>query len=115
MTLLPKGFKRIRHYGIFAGSDRQEHLAHARRLLARACRPRSAVADPLAAAASADADEARELVEAPESVASAATVREATSRCPKCAVGTMLAVRRLWPIRNDTAAVAAPGQFADTS
>jgi hypothetical protein len=33
LHVLPKGFHRIRHYGLFAGTAKAEHLATARRLL----------------------------------------------------------------------------------
>ena len=32
--VLPKGFHRIRHYGLFASGDRAANIAHARELLA---------------------------------------------------------------------------------
>ena len=34
LHVLPKGFHRIRHYGLLAGATRKAHLEHARRLLA---------------------------------------------------------------------------------
>jgi hypothetical protein len=34
LHVLPRGFHRIRHYGLLAGSARQDNLAQARRLLA---------------------------------------------------------------------------------
>ena len=34
LHVLPRGFHRIRHYGLLAGSTRKAHLEHARRLLA---------------------------------------------------------------------------------
>jgi hypothetical protein len=42
---LPKGFHRIRHYGLLAGSARQASLALARRLLAVASEPKDAALD----------------------------------------------------------------------
>jgi hypothetical protein len=35
-SVLPKGFHRIRHYGLFASTCRAENIAHARELLATA-------------------------------------------------------------------------------
>jgi hypothetical protein len=61
LHVLPRGFKRIRHYGIFAGSDRRENLAKARRLLGRSYRPRlSSSPDPKAAVIAAEVEEQRE-------------------------------------------------------
>ncbi len=34
MHVLPKGFHRIRHYGLFANGNRAENIARARELLA---------------------------------------------------------------------------------
>jgi hypothetical protein len=34
LLVLPKGFHRIRHYGLFASAERQQNIAHARQLLA---------------------------------------------------------------------------------
>ena len=34
MHVLPKGFHRIRHYGLFANGNRAENIAKARELLA---------------------------------------------------------------------------------
>ena len=56
LHVLPRGFHRIRHYGLLAGATRKAHLEHARRLLAVApttqnghiCRPaRSPTAVPV--------------------------------------------------------------------
>ncbi len=44
---LPKGFHRIRHYGLLAGSARQASLALARRLLAVAPEPKDALDEPV--------------------------------------------------------------------
>ena len=38
MHVLPKGFHRIRHYGLFASSNRAANIARARQLLAAAPR-----------------------------------------------------------------------------
>ena len=35
MHVLPKGFHRIRHYGLFANGNRAENVALARKLLTR--------------------------------------------------------------------------------
>jgi hypothetical protein len=48
--VLPDGFHRIRHYGLFAGGSRSDNIARARKLLAMPPRPRQADDD----AASAD-------------------------------------------------------------
>jgi Putative transposase len=42
--VLPKGFHRIRHYGLLANSTRAANLAHARELLAVPSRPKKAEA-----------------------------------------------------------------------
>jgi hypothetical protein len=42
--VLPKGFHRIRHYGLLAGATRKAHLEHARQLLGVA--PSAAAAAP---------------------------------------------------------------------
>ena len=39
LHVLPKGFHRIRHYGLFAGGNRAETIARARQLLALAALP----------------------------------------------------------------------------
>jgi hypothetical protein len=39
LHVLPKGFNRIRHYGLLAGATRKAHLEHARRLLGLAPPP----------------------------------------------------------------------------
>jgi hypothetical protein len=51
LHVLPKGFHRIRHYGLLAGATRKGHLERARELLE--------VAPPAAAGASVEADETR--------------------------------------------------------
>ena len=38
--VLPKGFHRIRHYGLLANGNRSENIAHARELLAAPARPK---------------------------------------------------------------------------
>ena len=38
--VLPKGFHRIRHYGLLANSTRAANIAHARQLLAQPARPK---------------------------------------------------------------------------
>jgi Putative transposase len=38
--VLPKGFHRIRHYGLLANGNRSENIAHARELLAVPARPK---------------------------------------------------------------------------
>ena len=38
--VLPKGFHRIRHYGLLANGNRPENIAHARELLAVPARPK---------------------------------------------------------------------------
>lgn len=48
LHVLPSGFHRIRHYGLFASGARAQNIAQARRLLAKAARPRqdAAAHDP---------------------------------------------------------------------
>ena len=52
MHVLPRGFHRIRHYGLLASGNRAENIAHARELLAAPSRPKepetpeTAVDDP---------------------------------------------------------------------
>jgi len=43
--VLPDGFHRIRHYGLFAGGSRSDNIARARELLAMPPRPRQADED----------------------------------------------------------------------
>jgi hypothetical protein len=43
--VLPDGFHRIRHYGLFAGGARSDNIARARELLAMPPRPRQADED----------------------------------------------------------------------
>jgi len=38
--VLPKGFHRIRHYGLLASGNRAANIAHARKLLAVPARPK---------------------------------------------------------------------------
>jgi hypothetical protein len=38
--VLPKGFHRIRHYGLLANGNRPGNIAHARQLLALPARPK---------------------------------------------------------------------------
>jgi hypothetical protein len=40
MHVLPKGFHRIRHYGLLASANRAANIAHARELLAMPARPK---------------------------------------------------------------------------
>ena len=40
--VLPQGFHRIRHYGLFAGTGRADNIARARELLKHRCEARSA-------------------------------------------------------------------------
>ena len=54
MHVLPKGFHRIRHYGLFANGARADNIARARELLAV---PHSPNAEPADADATDDADE----------------------------------------------------------
>ena len=51
LHVLPKGFHRIRHYGLLAGATRKAHLEHARRLLG--------VAPPVATDAPGEPDDFR--------------------------------------------------------
>ena len=46
LHILPRGFHRIRHYGLLAGSSRKDSLALARRLLAVAVQPDEDAAEP---------------------------------------------------------------------
>ena len=39
--VLPKGFHRIRHYGLLGNTNRAENIEHARQLLARAVSPKT--------------------------------------------------------------------------
>ena len=54
--MLPKGLHRIRHYGLFANSNRAANIARARELLAVPSRPK-----PAETSAAAAADEPRVL------------------------------------------------------
>jgi Putative transposase len=40
--LLPKGFHRIRHYGLLAGTNRAANIAHVRKMLVVPSRPKKA-------------------------------------------------------------------------
>ena len=46
LHVLPRGFHRIRHYGLLAGATRKAHLEHARRLLGVAPPPVAAPDEP---------------------------------------------------------------------
>jgi hypothetical protein len=68
--VLPRGFVRVRHYGLLANRGREEKLRTCRRLL---------LAEPARARASADAD------------------AEQPRRCPACGVGSMRVVELIGP------------------
>jgi site-specific recombinase XerD len=54
LHVLPKGFHRIRHYGLLAGGSREENLAKARKLLAARV-PQEMSEEPVTPAAASDA------------------------------------------------------------
>lgn len=55
--VLPKGFHRIRHYGLFANGTRRETIARARELLAVAMTKAAKVTDPSTTGGASDADQ----------------------------------------------------------
>jgi hypothetical protein len=57
--VLPKGFHRIRHYGLFANGNRKEMIARARQLLGAAMVTKPKVLDPATTVGAGDAEQPR--------------------------------------------------------
>jgi predicted Zn-ribbon and HTH transcriptional regulator len=79
LHVIPSGFQRIRHYGLFSNRNRVRSLALCRELLIGARSPLLPEATPL---------EQRLDV-----------IVEVASHCPKCKVGVMVRIQELAPIR----------------
>ena len=82
LHVLPRGFHRIRHYGLLANRHRQEKLARCRELIAMAVTP-SVETDPT------DANPATSTV--PK------TTVTPTRVCPRCGSGRMIVIAELPP------------------
>ena len=85
LHVLPRGFVRIRHYGLLANRHREENLRLCRRLLNRSA---SAAPDPQ------DADQA---TPPPADAASASASPEPERPCPACGLGHLRRGRELRP------------------
>jgi hypothetical protein len=83
LHVLPGGFQRIRHYGLFSNRHRVRNIALCRALLSA---PRSA------------------LLPAEEQVRALDVIIKTAARCPVCGIGTMARTlvlpARLWPCRS---------------
>ena len=95
LHVLPRGFVRIRHYGLLANRCRSERLECCRKLLAHSANK----AAPLEAA-SLDSDQCTDLE---------------SELCPVCRVGRMMILKKLEPERVGLPRFFLPAYTADTS
>jgi hypothetical protein len=79
LHVIPPGFQRIRHYGLFSNRNRVRSLARCRELLIGPLSPLLP-----------DAAQLEQRLE---------NIVEAVSHCPKCKVGVMVRIQQLAPIR----------------
>ncbi len=77
LHVLPRGFMRIRHYGLLANRHRQSQLALCRRLLETSGLPAAEIEDP------------EDICDGSPNAA------ENAARCPKCAIGSLI-VDEIW-------------------